>query len=84
MKFGSVVQEAMLFKDISYLELWRPFYSADQKHLCNFRRRLHEKQFCEIILNLNQWFMRKYLLEIFLIWSFGGPFVQLVEPFVRL
>ena len=34
-EFGSVVQE-MSFKDISYLELWRPFCSAEQNHLCNF------------------------------------------------
>ena len=34
-EFGSVVQEVS-FKDISYLELWRPFCSAEQNHLCNF------------------------------------------------
>ena len=28
MKFGPVVQEEMSFKDISYLELWRPFCYA--------------------------------------------------------
>ena len=26
----------MSFKDISYLELWRPFCSAERNHLCNF------------------------------------------------
>ena len=26
MKFGPVVQEEKLFKDISYLELWQPFF----------------------------------------------------------
>ena len=35
-----------------------------------------EEQFCEIILNLDQWFKRRCLLKIFLIWSSGGPFVQ--------
>ena len=35
----------------------------------------YEEQFCEIILNLGQWF-RRVLLKIFLIWSSGGPFVQ--------
>ena len=26
----------MPFKDISHLELWRPFCSAQKKHVCNF------------------------------------------------
>ena len=29
-EFGPVAQEEMLFKDISYLELWQPFCSAVQ------------------------------------------------------
>ena len=66
----------MHFKDISYLELWQPFCSAERNHLCNFGRRHHEDQFCEIILNLNQWFRRRSCLKIFLIWSSGSPFVQ--------
>ena len=32
-QFGPVVQEEMSFKDISYLELWRPLYSAKLNHL---------------------------------------------------
>ena len=63
----------MRFRNISYLELWQPFCSAECNHLCNFNRR-HE-QFCEIILNLDQWFKR-CRLKIFLIWSSGSPFVQ--------
>ena len=66
----------MRFKDISYLELWRPFCLAELNHLCNFGRRHHEEQFCEIILNSDQWFKRRCLLKIFLIWSSGGPRVQ--------
>ena len=31
---------------------------------------------CEIILNLDQWFRRKCVFKIFLIWSSGSPFVQ--------
>ena len=65
----------MSLKDISYLELWHPLCSVEQNHLCNFGRRHHKEQFCEIILNLDQWF-RRCLLKIFLIWSFGLPFVQ--------
>ena len=71
-----MVQEEMSFKDISYLELWRPLCSVEQNHLCNFGRRLHEEQFCEIILNSNQWFRRRSCLKIFLIWSSGSHFVQ--------
>ena len=41
----------MLFKGISYLELWQPFCSAERNHLCNFGRGYYEEQFCEIILN---------------------------------
>ena len=66
----------MRFKDISYLELWRSFCSAEWNHLWHFGRRHHEKQFCEIILNLDQWFRRRCVLKIFLIWSSGGPFGQ--------
>ena len=66
----------MAFKDISYLELWRPFCLAERNHLCNFGRGYYEEQFWEIILNLDQWFRRRCLIKIFLIWSSGGPFVQ--------
>ena len=52
------------------------FYSAERNHLCNFGRGYDEEQFCEIILNLDQWFRRRCLLIIFLIGSFGGHFVQ--------
>ena len=62
-----------VFKDISYLELWQPLCSAEWNHLCNFGRWHHEEQFCEIILNLDQW--RRSCLKIFLIWSSGSPFV---------
>ena len=55
---------------------WVPFCSAERNHLYNFGRRHHEEQFCEIILNLDQWFKRIYRLKIFLIWSSVGPFEQ--------
>ena len=71
-----MVQKEMLFKDISYIELWQSLCSADQNHLCNFGRRYHQEQFCEIILNLDQWFRRKCCLKVFLIWSSDSPFVQ--------
>ena len=62
----------MLFKDISYLELWQPFCSAEQNHLCNFGRRYYEEQFCEIILNLVQ----EMSFKCFLIWSSNSPPVR--------
>ena len=54
--------------------LTAPMFS-DPNHLCNFGRRYHEEQFCEIILNLDQWFRRKCPLKVFLIWISGSPFV---------
>ena len=59
------IQE-MLFKYISYQALWWPLCSAERNHMCSFGRRHHEEQFCEIILNLDQWF-RRCCLKIFLI-----------------
>ena len=90
MKFGPVVQEEMLFKNISFLELWQSLCLVDWNHLCNFGRP-REEQSCEIILNFDQWFRRKCCLKVFLIWSSGSPFVQrtvtifaiLVEGYVR-
>ena len=73
----------MLFKDISYLELWQPFCSAELNHLCNFGRGCYEEQFCVIILNLGQWFRRGCRLR-FLIWSSGGPPVWWSGPICAL
>ena len=44
----------MSFKDIPYLELWRPIRSAKLEHLCYFCRGHCEKYFSKIILNLDQ------------------------------
>ena len=74
-ELGPAFQE-MSFKVISYLELWQPLCSADRNHLCNFGRRHHKEQFCEIILNLDLWFRRICCLKVFLIWSSGSPFVS--------
>ena len=53
----------MLFKDISYLELWWPLCSAEWSHLCNYGRVHHEEQFCEIILNQEMLFKHISYLE---------------------
>ena len=47
--------------------------------MCNLYRTHHEENFCDIILNLNQWFRRKSGLKIFLIWSSDCCFVQRSE-----
>ena len=65
-EFGPVVQEEMPFKCISYLGLWQPFCSAELNYLYNFGRAYQEEQFCEIYLNLGQWFRRRCLLKYFL------------------
>ena len=49
----------MAFKDISYLELLRPFCSAERNHTYNICKRHYEEQFCEIILNLDQMVQEK-------------------------
>ena len=65
-----MVQE-VLFKDISYLLIWWPFYLGEQNHLCNSGIGHFERHFCEIILNLDLWFKRKCCLKLFLIYSSG-------------
>ena len=65
----------MLIQHISYLGFRWPLCSAEQNHLCNLGRRHHEEQFCEIIFNLDKWFMR-CRLKIYLIKSSGGSFAQ--------
>ena len=54
----------MPFKGISYLELWQPFCSVEQNHLCNLGRQYYEEQFCEIILNFGQWFKNISYLKL--------------------
>ena len=68
----------MSFKDISYLELWRPLRSA----LCNSGTRRNEERFCEIILNLDQWFRRCWLKDFLSRALAALMFVEL-EPFVQ-
>ena len=64
-QFRSVVQEMILSKAISYLELWWPFCLAQQTNLYNFGRWHYEEHFCEIILNLDQW-LRGFRFKDFL------------------
>ena len=52
MMYFSMAKE-ILFKATSILS------SGELNILINFGRRHHEEHFCEIILNLEQWFERK-------------------------
>ena len=63
----------MSFKDISYLNPWRPFCLTRQNLSFNFGRGHHIEQFCEIILNLDRWF--RCPLKTFLIYSSGSTFI---------
>ena len=47
-EFELAVQEEMPFKDISYIQLWQLFCSAERNHLCNYGRGYYEKQFFEL------------------------------------
>ena len=38
----------MLFKNISFLQLWWPFCSAQPNHLCNFGRGHSKEHYCDI------------------------------------
>ena len=51
--------------------------------LCNFGRRHHEKQFCEIILNLEQWFRKRSHLKYFLSRALVALLCIGEEPFVQ-
>ena len=79
-----MVQE-MSFKDISYLELWRHFRSAEQNQLCNFSRGYQEDQFCEIVIIffLDQWFRRRLHLKDFLSGAMAALLFGGAEPLVQ-
>ena len=68
--------------DISYLERWRPFCSVESNHLSNFGRGYYEEQFCEIVLNLGQWFRRCHLKD-FLSGALAALLFGRAEPFVQ-
>ena len=78
-EFGSTVQKEMPFQGITYLALWQLLCLVDWNHLGNFGRRHYEEKSCEIILNLDQRFRRKWRLKVFIIWSSGCPPVQWIK-----
>ena len=71
----------MLFKEISNLELWRPFCSAERNNLCNFGRGYAEEQFCEFILNSDLW--SRCLLKDFLSGALTALLFSGAEPFMH-
>ena len=73
----------MAFKGISYLELWQPFCSVECNHLRNFGRGYQEEQFCDIILNLGQWFSRRCGLKDFLSGALATLLFDGAEPFMQ-
>ena len=48
----------MVLKEISNLELWRPFCLAEWNHSCNFGKGHYGEHSCEGIINLDQLFRR--------------------------
>ena len=56
--------------------------SAEWNHLCNFGRGYYKEHFCEIILNLGQWFMR-CCLEDFLSGALAALLFGGVELFMQ-
>ena len=73
-KFGPAVQEKMSFKAVSYLSLWWPLLQWSGT-ICAILEEgiMQEEQFCEIILNLGQWFRRCHLKK-----KLSGDLVALV------
>ena len=57
----------MSFKDIFIQSSCGPIVLCSKNHFCNFGREHYEEHFCEIILNLDQWFRRRFRLKILLI-----------------
>ena len=45
----------MSFEDSSYLEFWW-FFSSAERTICAILGGYHAEQFCEIILNFDEWF----------------------------
>ena len=74
----------MSFKNISFLELWQLLCSAEWNHLCNFRRRHHEEQFCEIILNLDHWLRRRCHLKDLLSRALAAFMIRGAKPFMPM
>ena len=52
-------------------------------YLCNFGKEYYQEQFCEIILNLGQWFRSRCCLKDFLSGALAALLFGGVEPFMH-
>ena len=79
-----MVQEEIPFKGFSYLELWRPFCSAEGNNLCNLSRGYYVEQFYEIIVKNGSVVQEEMSFKIILT---SGALAALlcsgVEPFMQ-
>ena len=64
----------MSFKYSSIWSSGGPFIQRSRTICAILAEGIKEEQFREIMLNLDQWFRRRYRLRIFPIWSSCGPF----------
>ena len=75
-----MVQEELLFKGISYLDIWQPFWSTECNHLCYCGRGYFEEQFCENYFEFVSVVQEQILFKRFFIWSSGSPPVRRSGP----
>ena len=74
----------MPFKDLSYLELWQPFCSAEPNHLCNFGREHQEEQLFEFgSVVQEEMSFKGFLLKDFLSGAMATLLFSGVEPFMQ-
>ena len=70
------------FKDISYLELWQPFCSAEQT-ICAILVEGAMRNNSVYNLNLGQWFRRRCRLNNFLSGALADLLFSGAEPFMQ-
>ena len=72
--FLSTASSALLFGGVvPFVQFWwRAFCSVEQAHLCNCGKRHYKQHFCEITLNVDQWYRRRCLKYFYLLlwWPF--------------
>ena len=72
MNLDQGVQEE-IFNDISYLELWPPFCSAERNHLCNFGWGYQEEQLCELFFEFGSVNQQEMPFKYFLSGALAAP-----------
>ena len=75
----------MSFKDISYLELWRPFlFSKERNHLYDFGKGSYKEQLSEIILKFGPVVREGVIKTHFLSRALANPLFGGAKPFVAI